>query len=105
MRRRDKAGGKVKTQRTKALRRRNAPETARRRKSSAVNAAERIALLTRERDEALEQQTPDVGGAEGHLKFARRPFAGFSSNAAKCSCDFAELNSVISGYAREMLSA
>ena len=57
MRRRDKAGGKaVKRQRPKMLKRRNTAKVARRRTSSAVG-AERIALLTRERDEALEQQT------------------------------------------------
>ena len=56
MRRRDKARGKaVKTQRSKTLRRRNAPQVARRRKPSAVDATERIALLTAERDEALQQ--------------------------------------------------
>ena len=58
MRRRDRAGGKaVKAPRPKALKRRNAPKTARRRKPSAVDAIALIALLTRERDEALEQQT------------------------------------------------
>ena len=57
MRRRGKAGGKaIKTQRRKALRRRNAVKVARRRKPSAANATERIALLTRGRDEALAQQ-------------------------------------------------
>ena len=58
MRRRDKTGGKdEKTQRRKTLKRRNAPKAARRREPSAVDATERIALLTRERDEALQQQT------------------------------------------------
>ena len=57
MRRPNKAGGKaIKTQRRKALRRRNAAKVARRRKPSAANATERIALLTRGRDEALAQQ-------------------------------------------------
>jgi class 3 adenylate cyclase/putative methionine-R-sulfoxide reductase with GAF domain len=57
MRRRDKAGGKAaKTQRPKTLKRRNAPKVAGRREPS-VDATERIALLTRERDEALQQQT------------------------------------------------
>ena len=52
MRRRDKAGGKAaKTQRRKTA------KVARRHKPSAADATERIALLTRERDEALEQQT------------------------------------------------
>ena len=42
---------------TTGPKRRNAPKVARRRKSSAADANEKIALLTRERDEALEQQT------------------------------------------------
>src|SRR5450759_2408925 len=58
MRRRGKAGGKAgKTQRRQTVRRRNTAKLARPRKPSAVDAAERIALLTSERDEALEQQT------------------------------------------------
>ena len=52
MRRPDKAGSKA----PKALKRRNTAKTARGQNPSAVDAAERIALLTRERDEALEQQ-------------------------------------------------
>jgi signal transduction histidine kinase len=57
MRRRDRAGSKaVKTQRHKTLKRRNTAKAARRRKAS-VDANERIALLTRERDEAQERQT------------------------------------------------
>ena len=57
MRRRDEAVGKaIKTQRRKTLRRRNTAKAARRRKAS-VDANERIALLTRERDEAQERQT------------------------------------------------
>ena len=58
MRRRNKTGGKpAKTQRSKTLKRRDAPKIARRRKPSAADATETIALLTRERDEALQQQT------------------------------------------------
>jgi GAF domain-containing protein len=58
MRRRDKASGKaVRTTRRKTLRSRNAAKVARLRKPSAADATERISLLTRERDEALEQQT------------------------------------------------
>jgi GAF domain-containing protein len=58
MRRRDKTGGKaIKTQRRKTLKRRNTVKVVRRRKPSVVDVTERIALLTRERDEALEQQT------------------------------------------------
>ena len=57
MRRRDKTGGKEgKTQRRQTVRRRNTAKVARRRKPPAADAAERIALLTRERNEALEQQ-------------------------------------------------
>ena len=54
MRRRGKA---VKKQRSKSLGRRIAAKGARRRKPSTVDPTERIALLTRERDEAVEQQT------------------------------------------------
>jgi GAF domain-containing protein len=55
MRRPDKPSGKtVKPQRRK--RRRNTAKFARRRKTSATDAIDRIALLTRERDEALEHQ-------------------------------------------------
>ena len=58
MRLRGKAGGKAaKPQRRKTLRGRNTAKAARRRKSSTIHAIDRIALLTRERDEALEQQT------------------------------------------------
>jgi len=58
MRRRDRTRGKaVKTRRRKTLARRNAPKVARRRKPSAADATETIALLTRERDQALQQQT------------------------------------------------
>jgi two-component system NtrC family sensor kinase len=42
---------------TTGRKRRNAPTAARRRKRSTADANEKIALLTRERDEALEQQT------------------------------------------------
>jgi signal transduction histidine kinase len=57
MRRHDKGGDTpVKTQRRKMLRRRNTAKVARRRKSSTADATDRIALLTLERDEALEQQ-------------------------------------------------
>ena len=57
MRRRGKTGGKEgKTQRRQTVRRRNTAKVAHRRKPPAADAAERIALLTRERNEALEQQ-------------------------------------------------
>ena len=60
MRRRSKAGGKpVKTRRRKAatLKRRNAPTAIRHRSSSAPGQETEIVRLTRERDEALDQQT------------------------------------------------
>ena len=57
MRRRDKTGGEAaKSQRPKTLKRCNAPKTARRRNPSAIDATERIELLTRERAEALERE-------------------------------------------------
>ena len=60
MRRRSKAGGEpAKTRRRKAmtLKRGNAPKAVRRRSSSAASLHKRVALLTRERDEALSRQT------------------------------------------------
>ncbi len=57
MRRPDKAGGSpVKAHRRKEIVRRKTAKVAGRRKSSTVDAADRIAVLTIERDEALEQQ-------------------------------------------------
>ena len=47
----------AKTQRPNTLKRRNAPKVAPHRKPLVADANERIALLTRERDEALERQT------------------------------------------------
>ena len=55
MRRRDKTGGK--TQRRQTVRRRNTVKGVHRRKPPVADVVERIALLTRERDEALERQT------------------------------------------------
>ena len=59
MRRRSSTGGEpIKTRRRKAaLKRRIAPKTVRPRSSSAASLHEQVAQLTRERDEALEQQT------------------------------------------------
>jgi hypothetical protein len=58
MRRRDKRGGKKeKTQRRKTLKRRSAPKTTQRRISLATGRETNVARLTRERDEAREQQT------------------------------------------------
>jgi two-component system, NtrC family, sensor kinase len=57
MRRRNKTGGKKeKTQRPRALKRHNAPKTARRRNFSAAGPLEQIRALTRQLKEALEQQ-------------------------------------------------
>ena len=54
---RDKTAGEAeKTQRPKALKRPNTAKVARRRGSSVVDVNERITLLARERDEALDQQ-------------------------------------------------
>ena len=63
MRRRSKTGGKtVKTQRRKTVTRRNAPKAGRGHSSLAAPKETNVARLTRERDEALEQQaaTADV---------------------------------------------
>ena len=58
MSQRDKAGGKVvKTQHRKTLKRRNTPKVAARRKPSATDPEEKIALLEHRLDEALEQQS------------------------------------------------
>ena len=60
MKRRSRAGGKpAKARRRKAvtLKDRNAPKVTRSRPSSVGGKDKKIALLTRERDEALEQQT------------------------------------------------
>ena len=58
MSRRNKPGGKVvKPQRRKTLTRRNTPKTARSRKPSAVDANEKIEILERRLNEALDQQT------------------------------------------------
>ena len=58
MRQRDKVGRKAKAQRPKAPRRRpNTPKTARQRSSLAATKETNVALLIRERDEALAQQT------------------------------------------------
>ncbi|MFI5103221.1 MAG: GAF domain-containing protein, partial [Terriglobales bacterium] len=58
MRRPEKAGGKAaKAQRRQTVRRRNTAKAARRRNPSAADANEKIALLERRLNEALEQQT------------------------------------------------
>jgi signal transduction histidine kinase len=96
MRRRDKPGGKAKkAQRPKTLKRRNASKTPRRRKPAAVDATERIAQLTRERDEALEQQraTSEVLGvissSPGELETV---FNAILSNATRiCEAAFGSM--------------
>ena len=63
MRRRPKTGGKaVKTQRRKTLTHRNSPKAGRGHRSLAAPKETNVARLTREREEALEQQaaTADV---------------------------------------------
>jgi len=56
MRRRSRAGGEPpKTRRRKTVKRRNTAKTLVRRSSSAVGQEAQVVLLTRERDEALEQ--------------------------------------------------
>ena len=57
MRRRDKTGSNAKTQRRKTLKRRNAPTASRCPNPSAADVTEKIALLERRLNEALEQQT------------------------------------------------
>ena len=60
MKRRSKAGGKPaesRSRKTPTPKRRNAPKAVRRRNSSAADQETNVARLTRERDEALEQQT------------------------------------------------
>lgn len=60
MKRRSKAGGepfKARRRRAATPKRRNAAKTVRRRSSSAAGMETKIERLTRERDEALEQQT------------------------------------------------
>src|SRR4249919_772940 len=60
MRRRSRTGGepaKARRRKTVTRKRRNAPKAVRGRSSSAAGLHKQVALLTRERDEALEQQT------------------------------------------------
>jgi signal transduction histidine kinase len=58
MGRRDKTGGKAgRKQRRQTMKRRNTAKVAHRRKPPTADAAGKIVVLTRERDEALEQQT------------------------------------------------
>ena len=97
MRRRNKTGGKAaKTQRPKTLKRRDAPKVAGRRELSAVDATERIALLTQERDEALQQQTATadvlkvISSSPGNLEPI---FGAILENATQiCQAGFGTLN-------------
>jgi hypothetical protein len=53
----------------------NEPKTVRRRNSSAAGLRKQVALLTRERDEALERQTATASAAD-HQPFHLRPADG-----------------------------
>jgi hypothetical protein len=79
MRRRAKPGSNaVKTQRRKTLSRRNAPKSARNRRSSAAREETEVARLTRELREAREQQaaTSEVLGviSSSSLGLSSRPY-------------------------------
>jgi len=96
MRRRDKAGRKVvKTQRHKTLTRRNAPKAGLGRRSLSTGKETNITRLTRERDEALEQQTATsdvlrvISGSSGELEAV---FKAMLENATRiCGAKFGTL--------------
>jgi GAF domain-containing protein len=96
MRRRDKAGRKVvKTQRHKTLTRRNAPKAGPGRRSLSTGKETNITRLTRERDEALEQQTATsdvlrvISGSSGELEAV---FKAMLENATRiCGAKFGTL--------------
>lgn len=96
MRRRDKAGRKpAKTQRHKTLARRNAPKAGPGRRSLSTGKETNIIQLTRERDEALEQQTATsdvlrvISGSRGELEVV---FNAMLENATRiCGAKFGTL--------------
>ena len=84
MRRRDKAGSKAaKLQRPKTLKRRNAPKVAHRRKPSAADVDDKIALLEHKLNEALEPADGHLRNSEGDQQLARPLGAGIQRDAGK----------------------
>jgi GAF domain-containing protein len=110
MKRHSSAGGKpVKTRRRKtvASKRRNAPKVTASRRSSLGGKDKKIALLTRERDEALEQQaaTSEVLGVISNSRGDLKPvFDAMLSNAVHlCEARFGNLL-LFDGSAMQMVA-